>query len=248
MEAESDVVNVYIARKNFELNNVNSENSFDENLTELLTEDTCKELEIDLTKNDAICEASMKKLNRHVTVHVNRKTSAVEKASCTCQAGKSGYCNHVMALLYELADYSLQSLIKVPSETACTSQLRKWGIPGDKESKKEPVMKTSIVTQDHKRGIQPTLCEARLNFDINDNKLKVIEMKEKLSKIDKNIEYSHVIPSNMKFSDEFTKFGTQFIGSPLCYQLLPLEENFKFITNINKVDKYSVIILKKLQC
>ena len=146
-----------------------------------------------------------------------------------------------MALLYELADYSLQSLIKVPSERACTSQLRKWGIPGDKESKKEPVMKTSIVTQDHKRGIQPTLYEARLNFNINDNKLKVIEMKEKLSKIDKNIGYSHVIPSNMKFSDEFTKFGTQFIGSPLSYQLLPLEENFKFITNINKVDKYSVI-------
>ena len=54
MEAESDVVNVYIARKNFELNNVNSENSFDENLAELLTEDTCKELEIDLTKSDAI--------------------------------------------------------------------------------------------------------------------------------------------------------------------------------------------------
>ena len=54
MEAESDVVNVYIARKNFELNNVNSENSFDENLDEFLTEDTCKELEIVLTKNDAI--------------------------------------------------------------------------------------------------------------------------------------------------------------------------------------------------
>ena len=201
METESDVVNVYIARKNFELNNVNSENSFDENLTELLTEDTCKELEIDLTKNDAIfiekkkhnvdveitwgrksleylpvftrhetdkhvknrgkikgksikktayrskffkqerfissdtiytvqnrkfllvkclCKASMKKLNRHVTVHINRKISAVDKASCTCPAGKSGYCNHVMALLYELADYSLQS-VKVPSERACTS-------------------------------------------------------------------------------------------------------------------------------
>ena len=44
METESDVVNVYIARKNFELNNVNSENSFDEYLTELLTDDTCKEL------------------------------------------------------------------------------------------------------------------------------------------------------------------------------------------------------------
>ena len=41
-----------------------------------------------------LCKASMKKLNRHVTVHINRKTSAVEKASCTCPAGKSGYCNH----------------------------------------------------------------------------------------------------------------------------------------------------------
>ena len=30
-------VNVYIARKHFELNNANSESSFDENLTELLT-------------------------------------------------------------------------------------------------------------------------------------------------------------------------------------------------------------------
>ena len=97
------------------------------------------------------------------------------------------------------------------------------------------------MTQDHKREIQPTLYEARLNFNINDIKLKVIEMKEKLSKIDKNIGYSHVIPTNMKFSDKFTKFGTQFIGSPLSYQLLPLEENFKFITNINKVGKYSVI-------
>ena len=41
-----------------------------------------------------------------------------------------------MALLYELGDYSLQSLIKVPFIRACTSQLRKWGIPGDKESKR----------------------------------------------------------------------------------------------------------------
>ena len=136
-----------------------------------------------------------------------------------------------MALLYELADYSLQSLIKVPSERACTSQLRKWGIPGDKESKKEPLMKTSIVTQDHKRGIQPTLYEARLNFNINDIKLKVIEMKEKLSKIDKNIGYSHVIPSNMKFSDEFTNLPN-LVHSLLDLHCLISYYHLKKISNL----------------
>ena len=69
--------------------------------------------------------ASMKKVKGNVLVHISRRTSLVEKASCTCPAGKSGYCNHVMALLHELAEYSLNSLEKVPPEKACTSQLRK---------------------------------------------------------------------------------------------------------------------------
>ena len=71
------------------------------------------------------CRASMEKAKRNVLVHVSRRTSLVEKASRTCPAGKSGYCNHVMGLLHELAEYSLNSLEKVPPEKACTSQLRK---------------------------------------------------------------------------------------------------------------------------
>ena len=38
----------------------------------------------------------------------------VSSADCSCPAGKSGYCNHVMALLLELADYSLRGLKRVP--------------------------------------------------------------------------------------------------------------------------------------
>ena len=61
----------------------------------------------------------MKKLSRHVVVHINRRTSNVEKARCNCPAGLSGYCNHVMALLLELAEYSLNSLSFIPEELAC---------------------------------------------------------------------------------------------------------------------------------
>ena len=33
-----------------------------------------------------------------------------------------------------------------------------------------------------------------------------------------------------------TIFGIQFIGSPLSYQLLHLEDNFKIITNLSKMN------------
>ena len=81
------------------------------------------------------CCASMKRLKRSVMVHLNKTHSSVDRAHCTSPAGRSGYCNHVMAALFELADYSLNSLKVVPTERACTSQLRKWGIPSSKGQK-----------------------------------------------------------------------------------------------------------------
>ena len=54
-----------------------------------------------------LCKASMKKERRPVAVKLSTITSKVLGGSCSCPAGKSGYCNHVIAMLLELADYSL---------------------------------------------------------------------------------------------------------------------------------------------
>ena len=86
----------------------------------------------------AKCKASMKKEIREVEVSLNRETGLVVFWKCSCSAGKSGYCNHVMALLFELADYSLNQLETVPEEIACTSKSRQWGIPGQSAVTKEP--------------------------------------------------------------------------------------------------------------
>ena len=69
-----------------------------------------------------------------------------------------------MALHHELAEYSLNSLEKVPPEKACTSPLRKWGVPGDKETVNEPLTRTSMISQTSEEGIQPTIYEARASF------------------------------------------------------------------------------------
>ena len=77
-----------------------------------------------LFKLKDLCKASMKKDLRKVFVSINCATSMVSSADCSFNAGKSGYCNHVMALPLELADYSLRGIKKIPEEKACTSVAR----------------------------------------------------------------------------------------------------------------------------
>ena len=70
------------------------------------------------------CKASMKAETRIMNVVISLKSSKVIKGHCTCPAGKSGYCNHVMALLFQVADYSLHQMQTVPEEISCTSKKR----------------------------------------------------------------------------------------------------------------------------
>ena len=120
----------------------------------------------------------MKKGLRNVRIQLCKRTGEVYKAACSCASGKSGYCNHVMALLYEIAEHSLNQLTEVPQEKTCTSVLRKWGVPGNKEVEKETVMRTTLTSTEKKgipipkKGIPPTLYDARLNF----NQIKNVPM------------------------------------------------------------------------
>ena len=86
----------------------------------------------------------------------------LSSADCSCPASKSGYCNHVMALLLELADYSLRGLKEVPEEKACTSVTRQWEIHGNKDFPKAPVISTTIKKQADKQGISSTLYDPRI--------------------------------------------------------------------------------------
>ena len=102
-------------------------------------------------------------------------------------------------------------------------------------------MRTATIWQTSKKGNQPTIYEARASFNTDENKVSIIEMRNKLLSPDKNIGFSHVIPNTMNFTNEVTKFGIQFIGSPLSYQLLPLEENLKIITNLSTVNSVASV-------
>ena len=193
-----------------------------------------------LFKAKGLCKASMKKDLRKVFVSINRATSMVSSADCSCPAGKSGHCNHVMALLLELADYSLRGLKKVPEEKACTSVARQWGIPGNKDLPKAPVMSTTIKKQADKQGISSTLYDPRIYVDNERFMQKVKKFKLQIMNIDKRIGFGHCIPhETVDYVN--TKYGDFPLGSPISFHLQPIEDNFHILSNITKSIDNSII-------
>ena len=187
------------------------------------------------------CKASMKKEYRRVYVQLSQLSAEVERGHCSCPAGLSGYCNHVMALLLEIADYSLNELKYVPEEIACTSRLCQWGIPGVASIPKAPVMKTTIQKNVSNRGISSTLYDPR---NAEESDLIVLErlnqMQKELQEENKNIGFACCIPPinihNVKLTN--TRYGTFMSNSPLSYQLNPLGYDFEIKTNIPKNNEF----------
>lgn len=184
----------------------------------------------------AKCKASMKKEIREVEVSLNRETALVVFAKCSCPAGKSGYCNHVMALLFELADYSLNEFENVPEEVACTSKSRQWGIPGQSGLSKKPAMARTVKKLGDKRGISCTLYDARMNESRSDIKIRTLELQAKLQEDDERIGFAHCIDMSLTETTS-TKFGEFPVGSTLSHQLSPLgSSNINVLTNISAID------------
>ena len=137
----------------------------------------------------------MKKDIRTVYIQLNRLTAVVKRGNCSCPAGLSGYCNHVMALLLELADYSLSELKYVPEEIACISRLRQWGIPGVISIPKAPVMETTVQKSISNKGISSTLYDPRNAIESDLVVLeRLVEMQEELKRENKNIGFACCIP------------------------------------------------------
>ena len=188
----------------------------------------------DLFKFKGVCHASMKKEKRFVEVHLCRKSSKVISSRYSCPAGDSGYCNHIMAMLYKIADYSLHSLKYVPLELACTSKIRQWGVPGEKYYRKAPVTETIIQKREKSRGITCTLYDPRRNKNTAVLRKSAMDLKAKLQSKDSRIGFSHCNFFMENDEGTSTDFGVFPTGSTIAQQLNPVEFDIKFLINIEK--------------
>ena len=94
-------------------------------------------------------------------------------------------------------------------------------------------MRTTLISSNQKKGIPPTLYDARLNFNQIKDVPSMLKLKSQLLKID-NIGFAHVTPDTPIFDDSFlTKYGLQLLGSPLGYKLPPID--FSILSNLDNL-------------
>ena len=172
-------------------------------------------------------------------------------ANCSCKAGKVGYCNHVLALMFKTCKFSLfdskatDDLCKDEDEqpdVACTSQLQKWHKKGrsDKISA-QPVMevnitKTKLDDTKGREGVKCLLYEARSNpsHDVEAEK----KFKETLKDINPQIGLALMGKDDSSLNRTLeTKFGESQIGSFCSYQLSHTEANFVATVDISSMPR-----------
>ena len=173
-------------------------------------------------------------------------------SSCTCVAGKVGFCNHISALMLKVCKFALfeakstkylnQEQDENP-ELACTSQLQKWNKKdGGKNIVPQPVMdvmvrKTKLDEPNSSRGgVKCLLYETRRQPqpDLDGQKA----FKAELAGIDPNMGFSHMNrePSSVAELTE-TKFGKTPVGSVLSYQTSFTESNFSVEEDLTAVPR-----------
>ena len=73
-----------------------------------------------------------------------------------------------------------------------------------------------------------------MNLTWFNSKERIAKLTEGLGKKDKRIGFAHVVDVTRFDNKESTKFGDFPVGSALSHQLLPIDHNFKVLTNLNK--------------
>ena len=110
------------------------------------------------------------------------------------------------------------------------------GFPNQNEHVKEPMMQTSVIRNagGSEKGIESTLYDPRLNFNLISSKTDMKKMQNELCEINKHVGHTHIIPNELIINSEVTKFGAQYISSPLSYQLPPVNRDFDVLTDLEK--------------
>ena len=174
----------------------------------------------------------------------------VMHANCSCKAGKVGYCNHVLALMFKGCKFSLydsQATDDLDNEDdeqpnlACTSQLQRWHAKGCGENiYPQPVMevtvsKTKLDETKTREGVKSLLYEARMK-PTHDLQAEA-DLKETLQGINPQFGLSLMAAENSPTAFVQTKFGESQTGSFCSYQLTHTEANFSATIDIASIPR-----------
>ena len=174
-------------------------------------------------------------------------------SSCTCVAGKVGFCNHISALMLKVCKFTLYEAKTTKDlrdehdenpSVACTSQLQKWHKKGGGENiVPQPVMEVNVKKtkldepSTSRDGVKCTLYEARKQQEYDENHEH--HFKTELAEVDANMGFAQML-NNEKAQVVDTKFGKSPVGSFLSYQASFTESNFSAEADLTAVPRNNI--------
>lgn len=88
---------------------------------------------------------------------------------CSCVAGVSGYCHHVIGLFYYLAHCKQLGLGSLPDDLTCTSMQQRWSIPRGKTIQQKEIQELLVkkpkIGADYNKFIESTLYSPSSQYD-----------------------------------------------------------------------------------
>ena len=169
---------------------------------------------------------------------------------CTCAAGKTGFCNHSLALMFLICKFSLFNCNTTADhkddpllnpDVACTSKLHSWHkkVRGD-SIYPQPVMdvvvsKTKLDDKENEGNcVQSILYEARKNKTLLPS---TAEKKYKQTLRQINPKMGLATTGHIETELKETKFGCSPVGSYASYQLSHTESNFVVHCNVSAIPR-----------
>ncbi|XP_024153665.1 uncharacterized protein LOC112162181 isoform X2 [Oryzias melastigma] len=154
-----------------------------------------------------------------IKISLGAEKANLSAFSCSCVAGK-GFCNHVVALLYQTAHYSQLRLPAVPPALACTSDLQRWHRPRTQGIHPEPA--ASLVVRKPKTvgksGLRSTLYRAYTGPLPDPD---IIASGEKLRQLQPQPLMALVLDGLSEIELTPSRFGPVPRGSPMSYHCPP---------------------------
>ena len=116
---------------------------------------------------------------------------------------------------------ALNHLDSALEEIYCTNKNRRWGIPSEAQTHKDPIMKSLIRSDSDKKGI------SSVSYDLRRCETDIQKISD-FQKNEKRIGFTHAIDLNLQSKNK-TQHSDFVIGFTLSHQLLPLES---YITDV----------------
>ncbi|XP_078000273.1 uncharacterized protein LOC144452932 isoform X1 [Glandiceps talaboti] len=178
------------------------------------------DIKINNASNDlkvlARCWRSMRKSEspHKIEVDISRVLRKVTNANCSCKAGLSGHCSHVIGLIKSLQGLKLHNFTNVPAQLSCTSIPQQWHVPRGPKIKPVPINHVVVARPTiETRKRRPIVCQV----DSNKKLPKVTSTDIGILQNLKGTPLAYTVSDDVPTTD--TSFGEVQLGSMLSYQM-----------------------------